>query len=94
MKAEYDLSKMKSRGHPLRDKVQRGEIVLVNPFEISKGELVGRFVDDYLDKQMTGEEYQEYLKDLKQVVTGDYVLLSDLQERIENERQEGVASVK
>ena len=34
MKAEYDLSKMKRRGHPLREKVSRGDITLINPLDI------------------------------------------------------------
>ncbi|MCL2223801.1 MAG: hypothetical protein FWB96_08220 [Defluviitaleaceae bacterium] len=34
IKAEYDLSTMKRRGHPLREKVLRGEITLINPLEI------------------------------------------------------------
>ena len=34
MKAEYDLSKMKRRGHPLREKVSRGEIKLLSPLDI------------------------------------------------------------
>ena len=38
MKAEYDLSTMKRKGHPLREKVSRGEIVLVNPLDIPNRE--------------------------------------------------------
>ena len=34
MKTEYNLSTMKRRGHPLRDKVSRGELVLINPLDI------------------------------------------------------------
>ena len=34
MEAEYDLSKMKRRGHPLREKISRGEITLINPLDI------------------------------------------------------------
>ena len=34
MKAEYDLSTMKRKGHPLREKVSRGEFVLVSPLDI------------------------------------------------------------
>ena len=34
MKTEYDLRIMKRRGHPLREKVSRGEIVLINPLDI------------------------------------------------------------
>ncbi|MCL1884231.1 MAG: hypothetical protein FWF81_10855 [Defluviitaleaceae bacterium] len=34
MKAEYDLSTMKRRGHPLREKVAKGEIVLMSPLDI------------------------------------------------------------
>ena len=38
MKPEYNLEIMKRRGHPLREKVSRGEIVLVNPLDISNRE--------------------------------------------------------
>ena len=38
MKTEYDLSAMKSKGHPLREKVSRGEIVLVSPLDIPNRE--------------------------------------------------------
>ena len=34
MKAEYDLSKMKRKGHPLREKIARGEVTLINPLDI------------------------------------------------------------
>ena len=34
MKAEYDLSTMKRKGHPLRKKISRGEIVLMSPLDI------------------------------------------------------------
>ena len=34
MKAEYNLSTMKRKGHPLREKVSRGEIKLIDPFDI------------------------------------------------------------
>jgi len=34
VKAEYDLSKMKRKGHPLREKVLRGEITLMCPLDI------------------------------------------------------------
>ena len=34
MKAEYNLSKMKRRGHPLREKVARSEITLISPLDI------------------------------------------------------------
>jgi len=34
VKAEYDLSKMKRKGHPLREKVSRGEITLTCPLDI------------------------------------------------------------
>ena len=30
VKAEYDLSTMKRKGHPLREKVSQGEIKLIN----------------------------------------------------------------
>jgi hypothetical protein len=38
MKSEYDISKLKHRGHPLREKVMRGEIKLIDPFDISDEE--------------------------------------------------------
>ena len=34
MKAEYDLGSMKRNGHPLRKKVSRGEVRLINPMDI------------------------------------------------------------
>jgi len=34
VKAEYDLSTMKRRGHPLRERISRGEIKLINPLDI------------------------------------------------------------
>jgi hypothetical protein len=38
MKSEYDLTTMKRRGHPLREKVSRGEIMLTNPLDIPNWE--------------------------------------------------------
>jgi len=38
VKTEYDLSTMKRKGHPLREKVSRGEIVLVSPLDIPNRE--------------------------------------------------------
>ena len=34
MKAEYNFSTMKRKGHPLREKVSRGDIVLVCPLDL------------------------------------------------------------
>jgi hypothetical protein len=34
MKIEYDLSTMKRKGHPLREKVSQGKIKLINPLDI------------------------------------------------------------
>ena len=34
MKAEYNLNTMKRKGHPLREKVKRGELKLVSPSDI------------------------------------------------------------
>ena len=34
MKTEYNLNTMKRRGHPLRERVSRGEIALINPLDI------------------------------------------------------------
>ena len=39
MKTEYDLSTMKRKGHPLREKVSRGEIVLISPLNIPDREV-------------------------------------------------------
>jgi hypothetical protein len=39
MKAEYNLNNMKRRGHPLRERVRRGEVKLVDPFDIPEAEL-------------------------------------------------------
>ena len=39
MKAEYDLSAMKRKGHPLRQKVLQGKIKLINPLDIPDMEL-------------------------------------------------------
>jgi len=38
VKAEYNLNKMKRKGHPLREKVSRGEIVLMSPLDIPNRE--------------------------------------------------------
>ncbi|MCL1994584.1 MAG: hypothetical protein FWG63_00085 [Defluviitaleaceae bacterium] len=35
MKSEYNISALKRRGHPLREKIKKGEITLLNPFDIS-----------------------------------------------------------
>jgi hypothetical protein len=34
LKAEYDISAMKRKGHPLREKVLRGELELISPLDI------------------------------------------------------------
>jgi len=39
MKKEYDISKMKRKGHPLRDRVVRGELKLIDPRSASPEEL-------------------------------------------------------
>ena len=39
MKAEYDLSTMTRKGHPLSRKVARGEIKLINPLDIPDVEI-------------------------------------------------------
>ena len=44
MKSEYDISALKRRGHPLREKVKRGEIKLMNPFDISDEEFNDKIV--------------------------------------------------
>ena len=38
MKSEYNIRMLKRRGHPLREKVKKGEITLLNPFDISDEE--------------------------------------------------------
>jgi len=38
MEAEYDLSTMKRKGHPLRNRVSQGDIKLINPLDISDRE--------------------------------------------------------
>jgi hypothetical protein len=38
MKTEYDINALKRRGHPLREKVKKGEIILKDPFDISDEE--------------------------------------------------------
>ena len=40
MKAEYNLNIMKRKGHPLREKVSRGELRLINPFDIPNKESI------------------------------------------------------
>jgi hypothetical protein len=34
VKTEYDLSTMKRKGHPLREKIFQGKIKLINPLDI------------------------------------------------------------
>ena len=48
MKAEYNLNTMKRKGHPLREKVGRGELTLINPSDIPDKE-------SKLDKLTTDE---------------------------------------
>jgi hypothetical protein len=38
MREEYNIAAMKRRGHPLREKVARGEFKLIDPFNISEEE--------------------------------------------------------
>jgi len=59
MKAEYDLSKMKRMGHPLRDKVARGEIKLINPLDLPN-------MEENLAKQ-TPEEQRFIIKFLASI---------------------------
>lgn len=66
MKAEYGFSAMKRKGHPLREKVSRGEIVLMSPLDIPDREAKlsalplneRKFVTEYLNKleKETGRE--------------------------------------
>ena len=39
MKAEYNLDILKRKGHPLREKVRRGELKLINPSDIPDKEI-------------------------------------------------------
>ena len=38
LKPEYNTDTLKRKGHPLREKIKRGEITLSNPFDISEDE--------------------------------------------------------
>ena len=38
MKDEYDFSKMRRRAHPLQDKIDKGELKLVSPLDITEEE--------------------------------------------------------
>ena len=38
MKAEYDISSMKRKGHPLRNKVSQGEVKLINIIDVPNRE--------------------------------------------------------
>jgi len=65
MKPEYDFSKMKRTGHPLREKVTRGEIKLTSPFDIPDWEAklaalppderegVKKFLESYKNEKMS-----------------------------------------
>ena len=44
MKSEYDISTLKHRGHPLREKVMSGEIKLIDPFDISDDDYNAKIV--------------------------------------------------
>ena len=67
MKAEYNLNIMKRRGHPLREKVSRGEVVLLNPLEIpnttSKLSLLSP------DEQVLVTEFLEGYQNEKKAIT-------------------------
>ena len=64
MKTEYDLSTMKRRGHPLREKVSRGEIMLVNPLGISDRETKISVLSH--DEQVFVAEFFETLQNEKE----------------------------
>ena len=58
VKAEYDLSRMKKTGHPLRKKINSGEIKLINPFDIC---------DRELDEKLAtlGPDEQDFIKKIR-----------------------------
>ena len=63
MKAEYDFSTMKRKGHPLREKVARGEIVLMSPLDIPNRE--DKLAALPLDEQKFVTDLLETLKNEK-----------------------------
>ena len=57
MKAEYDLSKMNRKGHPLRKKVLQGELKLINPLDIINRENnLARFVPNERERAQSMEK--------------------------------------
>ena len=72
MRAEYDINTLKRRGHPLREKVKRGEIKLTNPFDISDEEFNDKifaltpeereFIINIRNVKYTNEKKENYSK--------------------------------
>ena len=60
MKSEYDIRNLKRRGHPLREKIMRGEIKLIDPFDISEEEFQEKikFLDEY-QREYALEQWKE-----------------------------------
>jgi hypothetical protein len=58
MKSEYNISTLKRRGHPLREKVKRGEIKLLDPFDISEEEFQEKI-------KLLDDEQREYVLERK-----------------------------
>ena len=60
MKAEYDLSIMKRKGHPLRNKVSQGDIKLINPLDIpDKESKLAKLTSD--ERELVIELLEKYL---------------------------------
>ena len=51
MKAEYNIASMKRRGHPLRKKISKGEIKLVDLFNVSDNEFNEKLASLPLDEK-------------------------------------------
>ena len=51
LKPEYNIDMLKSRGHPLREKIKKGEITLLNPFDISSEEFNKKIAELNPDEQ-------------------------------------------
>jgi DNA-binding winged helix-turn-helix (wHTH) protein len=68
MKSEYDISTLKRKGHPLREKVIKGEITLTDPFDISDEEFNEKISALSLDEQefVTNIRNEKYLKMIKE----------------------------
>jgi hypothetical protein len=51
MKSEYDINTLKCKGHPLREKIVKGDIKLIDPFDISDEEFNEKISALSLDEQ-------------------------------------------